>query len=226
MTVGAKQLAKDIFQSDRVRSLKRAAGKAAETGIEGATLAILNEGDPVEVAGWTAGGQLVGSLGLEAFPPTRRGLFNFAATTGALAVLLRYGQEFSPGQNNFWTALDQSFEKMKYGMIAGLAGSVMGAGRVGTAQDASSFARSLQRNAPAVADSITAIPRGMVVSMTNELLKDGDEKKVTALEKMAQNPEAFDEAVRNRVNRAIKNGNLPKELDKLMKNKKFREAIE
>jgi hypothetical protein len=222
---GAKQLARDIFQSDKMKSLKRATGKAAETGLEGATLAILNDGDPIETAGWVAGGQLVGSLGLEVFPPTKRGAVNFAVAVGSVATLLRFGQEFSPGENSVWTAVDQSFNKMKYGLIAGLGGAFVGAGRIGTSQGATSFGRSLQRNAPAITDSITAIPRGMVVSMTNEILKDGNEEKVTALETMAQNPERFDEAIQKRIERAIKKGNLPQEMDKLMKNERFREAI-
>lgn len=223
--------ARDIWRSGGVKKLRRAAGKAGETGIEGTVLSIMNEGDPKEAAAVGVGGSLAGSLSLHTFPPTKRGLVNLAATAGGLFALNRLAQDFGPGENDVFEAVDFAFNKIQLALLAGVLGSALGTGRVGTGPEATQIGKAVARNLPDVADAITAIPRGAALSFFNEYRKmsDQDRQQVdSVLQKLAQSPDRIPTDARKRLERSMKKGDqsLASTVNSLMRNKRFRATIE
>lgn len=223
LSPGTRKLFSDILSSSPMQKLSRGLGRAGETGIEGATLSILEGGDPLEVAAYGAGGQAAGSLALTLFPPTRKGLVNFAATTAGLAALARLGQEFSPGGNNIFEAIDTAFDKTKYALIGGLLSGVAGAGRIRSG----SFADNL----PVAAEAITAIPRGAALSFINDVVSEqerGDNTTLSVMDRLSTDPDYFGPAARRRIEVAMRSGkkSVSKEIERLMKNRKFRQKFE
>lgn len=225
-----KSTVDDVWRSGSIKSLRRAAGKAAETGIEGAVISILNEGDVQETAAVGAGSSLAGSLALHTFPPSKRGLVNLAGTAAGLWALNRLAQDFGPGENDVFEAVDFAFQKIQYALIAGMLGAAAGAGRVGTGPEATQIGRALARNLPDVADAITAVPRGAALSFFNEYRKASgqDRQQIdSVMQTMAQSPDRIPPDARKRLDRAMKKGDqsITDTVNSLMRSKRFRDAI-
>lgn len=199
------------------RNLSGGLAKAAETGLEGATLAILNKGDPVETAFWAAGGQAAGSMLLHLATKPQTRLIPYVVGT---AILTQAFTAVGPGERNFF----ESYDKAINGLIAtaglGVLAAAAGAGRISgrRAQDL-----------PKITDAINAIPRGAALSLLQDLTAardKGDDTLFQVLEKTAAHPDAFGTDVINRLNRAFIDGKIATEVDSLMKSQKFRDTLD
>lgn len=198
--VGRNQtLTRDItrlFSSDPMKSLYRGMGRAAETGLEGATLSILKGGDPLEAGGYSAGAQVVGSMSMTA----TKALYKHPFIVSALgaAALFQVGKELTPGgENKFIPSLEAGFEHVAHGLIiGGLA--ALSTGRI-RAADSSKVVQAL-------ADITTTTGRGAVLSLITDLTKEeeggeGDVKRtITAL---TTTPDIFNETQLKRLQSAF-----------------------
>lgn len=182
----------DVLHSGPVVSLAKTAGRATEAGIEGAILATLNDGDPLETAAYSAGAQTLGTamLGmtdaLTAGGPLKAGM-KIALAAGSIASILQLGKEAMPGgRDRILESIETGYSKVMWGlMLGGLAG-MAGFGRLGNTR--------LAENMPVFADALTAIPRGMVISKINDVLKSeeaGDTLPTQIVMRAAQDPSAF-----------------------------------
>ncbi|MGB0855348.1 MAG: hypothetical protein ACPGSI_18770, partial [Pikeienuella sp.] len=96
--------------------LGRAGAKAVGTGVEGATLALLNEGDPENMFWYGAGGQAIGSASLHlAVKPVKR-LLPFVATAWVASEMFKAA---APGDQDFFGSKDFAINKAMWAMGLG-----------------------------------------------------------------------------------------------------------
>lgn len=206
---GTRQLIDRTLNSQPFKRLSRGLKRATGTGLEGATLATLSDGDPVETAAFAAGGQMLGSLGLTLTPKTGKGFVLFGGTVVGMTAITRLLQEIIPGgeTGDLFKAGDIVFDKIKYGLVLGGLGAIAGAGRIGKGAIADNF--------PVIADAITNIPRGAVVSFWNDWTRD---PRVPALmQELETNPEILSPKERQEIERALldEDKSLSQTLDKM-----------
>ena len=229
---GKGTVANDILTSGFFKDSMRGFGRAAETGIEGATLALLQNGDVKETAAVSAGLQLFGSAGGtiadEAMHGTFRALtqrkpsgFNekmvsiamSAAVAGALVNLLDVPL---PGDDSVASGEETGFRKVVAGVLLGATVSATGAGR--------SSADGMLSSLPKVADSLYALPRGAWLSLIEDYTSSASVKRM--VESLQTSPDAFSEGQINEIFKGIRSGNVAGAVDGLMEtDKKFRESL-
>lgn len=202
------------------RGLKRGTGRAVEGGIEGATLAFLQEGDPSAMFGLGAGAQAAGSLGLHAAEKPVKRLLPYIGTG---IVVHEMWKAAAPGPQNFFESKDFAINMAVAGFAAGAVGALSGAGRL-RGPTADKF--------PELFDAVTAAPRGAVRSRLEELTKNAEEGNNTpqkVLERFVQNPGAFSHDQQNALGRALnseREGAFTREVERLMRSSEsFRDAV-
>lgn len=204
LPAGVMRTASRVLNSGGARSLAKAAGRSLETGLEGAALAILNEGDPVESAAYGAAAQMGGTaaLGLSksllsggvGSASLKLGAAAFAA--GSAIQLFKSG---TPGGENFlMQSLESGYDKVLLSLIVGATAGAAGAGRLrGTL---------LAEELPRFADALSAIPRGMLLSKMNEYLASDDANKGTierVVNQIAADPGYFSPEATAKLERAM-----------------------
>ncbi|MEQ8504580.1 MAG: hypothetical protein RIB80_04590 [Rhodospirillales bacterium] len=226
LPAGIRRQLDDFVRSNFMRTMERTGMRAAEAGIEGATLALLDEGDPVKTAALAAGGQVMGTaaIGLNKLL-MGKGISDFLLRTGgtffSMGALIQIMKEKIPGgQDRILESLEESGTGLATVMALGGIASMAGLDRHG-----GRFAENL----PRLADAMTAIPRGAMISGFKDLAKamsedDGTiERTVTELVK---NPEVFGPEVARRLDRAFRTGRLGKEIERLKNNPKFLKRLD
>ena len=203
--------------------LTRGTGRGLETGLEGASLALIEGNDPIEVGAYSAGGQIAGSAMLSLMPSSLgpKGLSKFGLKMLGLTALFRAGQEYGPGENSIYAATDDAFNKATTALTLGALTALSGGGRLRSGP--------LANNVPFVAEAFTQIPRGMFVAYVGQVTREAEEGINTTqavFEKLASDPEYFNPVIRNRLERAITNDNLEAEMPRLMNIDSFREKVE
>lgn len=201
------------------RQLARAGVKAGETGVEGAVLALLNEGDPVATGAFAAGGQAAGSAMLFLGGKAVRHPLHFIAAAFAASEMFKAA---TPGEQDFFASKDFAVQKAIASFALGTAAAMMGAGRFRSPQ-AERF--------PALFDAMTATPRAAAIS---GLLQDfvngsdgGDNLPLRVAEQVHQHPERFSRDQVNALSRAMTNGRFAQEVNRLMEDSpSFREAVD
>lgn len=195
-------------------TLGRGALRAGEAGIEGATLALLQEGDPVKTAAFAAGAQGAGSLILTSMGKVRKR--PLSSTFAALLVGHQIFKAVGPGQRNLFESSDEAINEIVAGYALGVLANVAGFNRIQRKGFAQNFPE-------AFTDAITAIPRGALTSLWEDLAKN-EETVAPVLEKYSTG--GFNENQRRRIERAFKNGNLGSEIQKMLENPSFREELD
>lgn len=129
----AGRLADRVIKTQFAKKVGGGLGKAAETGLEGATLALFDEGDPIPLGLYSGGFQAAGSLSREALKKTfQKGIGSGILKTAGVIALL---QVFVPGGRNFiLEAVEDARDKMALALTSGfLLGGMTGrAGKVGS----------------------------------------------------------------------------------------------
>lgn len=223
-TPGATRLWRRIAESDAVQSVARGAGKSLETGLEGAVLSAIKDNDPFMNAGLAAGGQALASATgtMLAIRPSLKGIVGMAA---GYFTFFRLAQEFGTGENNMFSAADTAFDKMALGATLGLASQVAG----GRFRGSSTLGKRFAEDLPKFSDALNSIPRGAILSITNQVQQEQEEGAnitLPTLEALQTNPGIFSESIRNRLDRAMRTGNLASEIDKLSDNEAFLQTLE
>lgn len=205
----------DASATKLANTLGKGALKAGEAGLEGATLALLDKGDPLQTAAFAAGAQAAGSLilaGTERF--RKRPL---SSTFWALLLGHQLFKAIGPGERNLFESSDQAINEIIAGYGLGVLARVAGMKRIPRTGFAANFPE-------AVTDSITAIPRGMLTSLWEDLAKDENKNLQPVLERYAAG--GFNDNQRARIERAFKSGKLASEVEKMMKIPSFREELD
>ena len=202
------------------RQLQRAGGKALETGLEGAALAAINDGDVAATFGLAAGGQSVGSLGLFFVEKPIKRLFPTIGIAWAASEMFKAA---APGDQDFFESKDFAIQKAVTFFGLGMLGAVAGAGRL-RGEAAERF--------PALLDAVTAVPRAALVSRLQELTNArdrGDNVPLAVMQRFARQPSFFNENQQNALGRAMKSekkGAFVTEVNRLMKNPRFRKRVD
>lgn len=211
--------------STGLKTLLNRSGRSFEAGLEGATIALLNGGDPLETAAYSAGGQAGGSLALSAISGlagqgglTSQGIRILGSAAG-IAALIQLVKQVTPGGENFsLDSLESGFSKVLLGISLGALGGVAGAGRITD--------RFPVRALPAIADSITSLQRGATISVLNEILKDPVAE--TVVNQLRSDPNFFGARAGRQLQRAFMDEDISitETIDRLSAGKEFREALE
>lgn len=223
MEPGVRRAFERVLRSQPMQKLFRGAGRAAETGAEAAILQSLNQGDPLEAALFASAGQMAGSGALELSKGLlsggvgkaglKLGVAAFAA--GSILQLLK---EVTPGGRNFLLeSVETGYEKVALTLALGAAAGLVGAGRVRGTQFAEDF--------PKLADALSAVPRGTVLSLVNGALRDETGSTESAMEKLARNPEVFNSSQRRQLERGLNRGDFTSVVERLASEDPQFEAI-
>lgn len=217
---------KNVTQgSSATRTLLNRAGRAAETGLEGFTLAALNgQADPMETFGYAAGTQAAGSLLLSSMSGLFSGGFEkagvkLAVSAAAIGAMIQMFKSATPGGEDYiLPSMEAGFDKVMLGIAAGTVSGLSGMGRVTKGFPV--------RAMPDAADVITSMQRGATLSIMTDVLKDPAAESV--LQKLATDPEYFDAASRRRLERAFVNEDisLTGVIEDLMTNREFAKKYE
>ncbi len=207
---GLKAAAVEALNSNKVRTLAKGLGRSLEAGLEAASLDLIKGGDNLEVGVYVAAGQAAGSLSLQAITkPTGRKLAASAIAFGAMIQLLK---NTIPGeQSGVISSIEFGFEKVQLALVLGTLSGLAGAGRV------------RGKNFPILTDAMTVLPRASMISFLQNYVSTSPENQATVnqvIEKLSTDPEFFGEELTQRLERAINDGTLMQELQKVIPNGK------
>jgi hypothetical protein len=201
----------------------RPLAKAGETGVEAASLAILNEGDPVKTGALAAGGQLGGSTALKFLHSPRA----YGYIAGAW-LMYSMGQRLIPGGTNSWGhAVQEVLNHSGHALLTGMAAAALGAGRFkGSPHGASEkFADEI----PLLADGINLAFRTPATAGIADLFTQDRTSQTPVvgplLNKMMNDPGKFTTQELETVSKAIQDGALKPTIDRLMSNDSFRAKV-
>lgn len=169
----AKRGLKNLLSRTTI-GMREKVARAGETGIEAAILETINGGDPLEIAGMAAGGQLVGSFLTpslnemfvgKGMAGKGAGLLKFAAWSAALGAGIQAFKELTPGgRDRILESSESAIKKVAFGMLLGVGTGAMGAGRL----KGSEFAK----DAPRLAEAINGFQRGVGIGMLQKLFSE------------------------------------------------------
>lgn len=211
-----------------IKAVPRGLRKVRESALEAATLALLNEGDPVQMAGFAAGAQGAGSLALTLTDKILLGKKGERASR----LLLAFGSGFlihemlksaGPGDQSFFESKDFAVQTLVAAYSLGTMAALTGAGRV-RGVDMQKF--------PVFMDTLTQAGRTISRETFVELLdgKRSDSASWKVLQKMALDPVYFNEDQMISLGRALNNnkpGAFTKEVERLIENSpSFRKKVD
>jgi hypothetical protein len=225
---GASQVAA-FWNSAGMQGLRRAAGKAGETGLEQYLLTQIHGGDPIHNAAIAGGLQLGGSLAM--FP-----VFRFptaAATLAALATTattIQMWKDVIPGGRDFLLNSAESAIKA-YGLstIGAITAGMLGAGRFAGSGPAW---RSIQgmaapllrhdfaRRLPQVADAVNTTLRSGANSIITMMQNDDNSKSPVIgpiFDKLSQDTSQFTPAELDKMGKGVLKGTLRQTLLEMLK---------
>jgi len=244
---GTRAFLDDIVDSKFSSMLRRGTKRSGEVGLEGAAIALLNDGDPLATAGYAAGTQAAGSLALTLLT-TKTGLGLVGSAALGTALLQMFDTVVPGGDDFILPNIEGAFNHLAgaigIGMMAGLAGtgriptgqaavaqSVRGARAAGT-PTRMPLRASITENLPSVADAITQVPRGVMVSMitdaTDPKNPNADIQKMV-IRQMAIDPEFFGATAGRRIGRSMTvEGamSLKDTIESLLDDRRFREKLD
>lgn len=196
-------------------NLMNLAGRAAETGIEGAILGALHDGDPLQMGMFSAGAQAGSSLLLGGLGGlVGRGLgttgLNIAAAAAGVGAIWQTMKSAVPGGKDFiLESLESGFNKVALAAAAGMIAGAAGLGRLPV------------KSLPAVSDYFTSIPRAAMLSVIEDMANEPPVEMV--MSKMKTDPFYFGQGAARQIERAFRNPDvsLAGVVKDLMKNPEF-----
>ena len=220
---GMAKQTKEIVDSQAFKDLARAAGRSVETGLEGAALAMVQDGDPVETFALAAGGQLASSgalkfadgmitMPLRLFGKSQLGpIEKKLVGVGVQGAIL--GTLFKLFQQNPDVAEETAFDKLTYGILIGAALGLPGK---------RPKADGLLENFPTLADAILTVPRAGMIKAAQSMAEDENSRLVAAA--MTQ-PERFSQKHVEQFQKAVESGNLPEAAREIVGDEDFQRAL-
>jgi len=193
-----------VINTSVVQGLKSGGIKVGETGLEGAVLAALNDTDPLTMALMAGGSQAAGStlLNLSGIGPIARGKWGKGAialtvSAGTTAGIMQMFKSATPGGKDYiLESIESGYDKVTALLILGALSGIAGAGRM---------PKGFRTDIPGVADAITSIPRGTMISILNEIKHNPDDEIIsTVMQKINEEPDYFGPAAGRRIRRALR----------------------
>lgn len=212
-----RQSASKVFNSGPVKTLKRGAGRSAETGLEATVIGILNGADTQEQKALAAGGALGQAIGSGVLQVSKEAfqIRRLPWTVAGLWATHRVFDEFLPGEEDVFRSVDFAFDKIQLGIVSGAIVASLGAGR----------GRNLVKNVPEFGELVTAVPRGSLIGAIVDSLEDSATAKT--LERMTASPEKFKPRHKRAIDKAIKDNTLKQTVNRLRKqDKEFSRALD
>jgi len=212
------------------RKLLKGAGRSAETGVEAVALDVLHGDNPSETAAWAAASQAGGSMTLAARQGLLAGSKGHVMTKLGIAGLVgtgawQYFQQAVPGGTNSpFASVQKGFGEVLLMVAAGTLAGFAGGGRLRGSTDP----KSLQLRSPKVAEAITSVPRGIVLSLI-ESLNDADPAELkqaeAALQIISTEPESLNKKAADALSLALDKGRFSDAVDDLMHDEEFAKLI-
>lgn len=244
---GTRALLDDIVNSKFATMMRRGTKRSGEVGLEGAAIALLNDGDPITTAGYAAGTQAAGSLALTLLT-TKTGLGLVGSAALGTALLQMFDTVVPGGDDFILPNIEGAFNHLASAIGIGMMAGMAGTGRIPTGQAAVAqsvraarqagqptrmpLRASLTENLPNFADAITQVPRGVMVSMitdaTDPKNPNADIQKMV-IRQMAIDPEFFGTTAGRRIARSMTvEGavSLKDTIESLLDDKRFREKLD
>ena len=198
-----------FFREELPEGLANAAKKSIEAGVEAATLSAIHDSSPEAAFGVAAGAQAVESLGLFLITHPKSALTTFGTAWLASESLKAVG----PGDQDLFASKDFAVQKLVGGILWGSTSALLGGGRLrGEAAE----------RLPEFFDAITAVPRGAVHSLIQQVILANDEGNKfpqLVLDTVVRNPNAFNRDQLNSLMRAANSerpGAFNKEVQRLL----------
>ena len=224
LSPGVRKQIDQVVNSGIVSGLRRGGLKITEAGLDGALLAAMNDDDPLTNAALAAGAQTIGSGALTAGKGILGGKGrNFVIALGATTGLIQMFKEATPGnRDRILESGESATRKILASLALGAVAGMVGSGRV---------RGDMANNMPVIADAITAIPRGAVISLLSDIATEeeaGERTVETVIGKMAADPDYFGPAAKRRIERAWRSEKLSvrEEIDKLKTDRRFRRRLD
>lgn len=220
---GVAKQTKTILDSELFQNSMRGIGRSLETGLEGAALEMMQDGDPIETLGLAMGGQLAASsalsfaggaieLPLKALNSPKLGALGEKALGLAFQGAVLTGL-FQALQYDTAEAEETAFNKLTTSIVLGATLGLTGK---------RTKVEGLGQNFPRLADTILTIPRTGMLKAAQALAED--EEVMLVARTMSQNPMALSEEQMDALASGIEGGDLPGTVDKLAQDPEFREA--
>lgn len=201
----------EILQTPFLSKVARGIGRSVEAGAEGAALAIVQDGDPIETAGMAAGAQALSSgvLNFSKWVKLPGGIAGPLGSLGATAMVnasLLEALEAIPGfgdDNSF--DIDEGFEKAIYGMAIATTLAAMGFARVNP------NTRIMSRFPEVFNDALTAIPRGVMISQMEDMVtevRNGNDLPKQTMRMLAAEPDRIPAPIRRQLDAGLKKGSF------------------
>lgn len=166
----------DWANSGAIKGLAQGAGRSVEAGLEGAGLSMLQDGDPLETAGYAAGMQAGTSVLNSLFDAESRLLpqrfqrtftgrvASAAATAFATGSLIQFFKSAIPGgEDRLMESLEAGYGKVIYGAALGAASSLIGGRPSGTG---------MFQRFPDVMDALQTLPRTSIIKLAQSAAED------------------------------------------------------
>ena len=170
-TAGPRSFKRGVAQGvdNSIQWLTNTFARSAEAGLEGAALAVLKGGDPIETAAMTASLQGAGSLGIALTDLVPKNIvgkniglpLRMAITAAATGSMLELAESFIPGIGDDQFNFEGAFDKMVIGLGVGAGLRAAGFSRV---KD-TGFTKLTE-------DAFTVIPRGKWISLVEDLMTE------------------------------------------------------
>lgn len=169
-------------------SFQKVMGRTVESGVEGATIALLDGGDPLETAAYTAGAQGVFGGALQAaqhkflpFPKAGR-VANLAINSAILSGLFYTIDTALPGEARDYEASKAAAQKVLWGYALGAAaGAVSARSRSGMVSAAAPG-----KSGPHVMDALSSAPRNMMQSVIADYVNSDEGARAGLRDKLTK----------------------------------------
>lgn len=171
-----------VKQSPGFNALKRGLGRTAEAGLEGAAISLLNNGDPLEAAGFTAGTQagtsFVGDILTRKYAKLPSRVATFAANAGIMTGVLYAAGVALPGEVKDYEASHAAINKMLWGYgLGGLLAGVSARARTGATSSASVTSQYM-------ADALGSVPRNAMQAVMVDWLQKPEAQRMDLQKKI------------------------------------------
>lgn len=195
-TEAAKRTIDNITNTKISKAFRQAGLRVAETGVEGAVLAALNDDDPLTHGGLAAGAQAIGAGVLSASEGLLgKGGRNLAiAAMGTTAVIQAFKSATPGGQDRILESTESAFNKLAAVMALGAVSGIAGLGKQQAGELADLW--------PTFADSLTSMPRGFALSLIRETFQDENDRLDLVANALSEDPNFFGSTARRRLERA------------------------
>lgn len=199
--------------------LGRGLGRSAEAGFDGAVLAAVGDGDPVQTAAYTAGIQAGSSMAIGAKNSIMR---NPIKSIVGITVGHEIWKTVAPGPQDIFGSKDAAFQEVVGAYAVGTLAGLMGGSRGGVG------AGKLRELTSVLNDSARYSAQS-VVTQLNEARRRGDPKYEAVIGKLSTEPDYFGRETRIRLERASRSQKpnaLLNEIDALMRSTRFRQKFD